>query len=181
MKKLVIALAICFALTSVTWAQSVPALDQGTKELKLYGSYDGNHPLDYSLILAGGFGYFVMDNLELSGILGWQSNDLADALELGLVADYHFNLGSPWVPFLELGVLYAAVEIDDDVYNVSSEPDEDAWLARFGAGVKYFVTDNVAISLTGIYDYASADIYATQGGSLKDYNWKALLGISFYF
>ena len=83
MKKLIIALAICFALTSVTWAQSVPALDQGTKELKLYGSYDGNHPLDYSLVLAGGFGYFVMDNLELTGVLGWQSNDLSDALELG--------------------------------------------------------------------------------------------------
>lgn len=57
----------------------------------------------------------------------------------------------------------------------------DAWLARFGAGAKYFLTDNVAISLTGAYNYASADIYADQDGNLDDFNWKMLLGLNFYF
>ena len=181
MKKLIIALAICFALTPAVWAGSAtPNVDQGTMQLGLYGSYDGNHPLDYQLVLDGAIGYFVIDNLEITSLLGWQSNELSDNLQAGLGTRYHFTFGSPWVPFVELAVLYAATELDDSVYNDFDSPDWDAWLLRAGAGIQYFFTDSVALSLKGVYDYATDDIYPDQDGNLDDYNWKALLGINVY-
>ena len=116
-------------------------------QVGLYGSYDGNHPLDYQLVLDGALGYFVIDNLEITGLLGWQSNELSDNLQAGLGTRYHFTFGSPWVPFVELAVLYAATELDDSVYNDFDSPDWDAWLLRAGAGIQYFFTDSVALSL----------------------------------
>jgi hypothetical protein len=38
----------------------------------------------------------------------------------------------------------------------------------------------VALSLKGVYDYATDDIYPDQDGNLDDFNWKALLGINVY-
>lgn len=183
MKKLIFAVVICFALvTNVALAYEVtPNLDQGTKQLALSGSYDGNHPLDYQLTIQGGFGYFVIDNLEVAGVLGWQSNDVVDYLEAGALVEYNFNFGSAFVPFVGIGALYTTLEFNDNIYNDADSPDASAWLGRVYAGGKYFVDDNVAIGLSFNYDYATEAIYGDQDGGFDDYNWKMLLGVQFYF
>ena len=113
--------------------------------------------------------------------MGWDSNSLADSYDIGLVGDYNLNLASPWVPFFQLGVLYAGTEIDDDLYNNPNESDADAWLGRLGGGVKYFMTEDIALSLAVNYDFASEELYVDDEGNLDDYNWTLLLGLRFYF
>jgi hypothetical protein len=159
----------------------VPNLDEGTKELRVAGSYDGDHPLDYQAVLDLGFGYFIMDNVEVGCLLGWQGNDVFDLYEVGAFAEYNFDLDSPIVPFVQVGALWVGAEVDDDIYNDSNSIDEDAWAGRFGAGVKYFIRDGVALALEGVYDIASEDVYADDDGDVDDYNWQALLGLRIYW
>ena len=184
MKKVILAsaLGLSLAVTGMASANDVvPNLNMGTKSLALSGSYDANHPLDYQLTLNAGYGYFFWDNIELSVVGGWTSNDLIDTYTLGVAGEYNIQTGSPWVPYLLAGVLWSGMEIDDDVYNDVDDMDEDAWIGRFGGGIKYFMRDGVALSLSLNYDYATDDIYASDDGDMDDYNWTALLGLRFYF
>lgn len=182
MKKIIFtAVAMGLVCTGSTFAGVTPNLDQGTKQINIYGSYDNNSALDYQLTLAGGFGYFFWDNIEIAGVLGWESNDLADNFMIGAEATYNIDTGSAWVPFVKLGALYAAVEVDDDVYNDSQDADADSFVGRIGGGVKYFFREDVAMSLSLQYDLASEDMYVDDDGNLDDYNVTALIGIEFYF
>ena len=182
MKKIILAVvAFSFVVSGTAWAKVTPNLDAGTKQLRIYGSWDNNHPLDYQLTLGGGFGFFIMDNLELGAVIGWESNDLSDTLEAGIVAEYNFTTGSPWVPFVKAGGLYAGVELDDDVYNVSGRADEDAFIGRLGGGVKYFFRDEIAIGLSVNYDLATEDLYPDDDGNMDNYNIQAVIGLEFYF
>ena len=185
MKKIIFACIIGLSLATAGMAtaanDAVPNLNKGTKSLRLNGSYDANHPLDYQITLEGGFGYFFWDNIELAALGGWQGNDLMDKIELGLVGEYNFNFNSPWVPFLQVGVLYAGAEVEDDIYNNDDDMDADTWIGRFGGGVKYFFRDDIAVSLGINYDVAADDIYWDDDGNADSYNWTALLGLRFYF
>ena len=182
MKRIILATVIsAMAITGTAWAEVTPNINEGTKQLSLNGSYDANHALDYQLVLGGGFAYFVMDSWQIGGVVGWSSNDLADSLELGIVTEYDFNTGSAWVPFVKAGILYAGVELDDDVYNNSGQADGDTWIGRLGAGVKYFFRDDIAIALAVNYDKAGDDLYFDDEGDVDDYNIKAVLGLEFFF
>ena len=183
MKKLILSSFLAFAIicSGSAYAEVTPNINEGTKQLSLNGMYDANHALDYQLTLGGGFSYFVMDSWQIGGVVGWSSNDLADSLELGIVTEYDFNTGSPWVPFVKAGILYAGVELDDDVYNNSGEADFDTWIGRLGAGCKYFFRDDIAVSLALNYDKAGDDLYFDDEGDVDDYNIKAVLGLEFYF
>jgi hypothetical protein len=182
MKKIVIAaVALGFLFTGAAWAQVQPNLDQGTHQLEVYGSYDNNSVADYQLNLGVGYGIFVSDNVEVGGVFGWEKSDLSDSLELGIVARYYFNTGSAWIPFLALGGLYKAIEVDDDVYNDPNHSDLDAWVGRFGGGVSYFFTNDVALSMSINYDFASDNLYYNGDGDFDDYNLSGVLGLQFYF
>lgn len=174
-------IGLSFTTVAIAANNVVPNLNTGTKSLRVNGSYDFNHALDYELTLEAGYGYFFWDNIELSIVGGVQSNKLIDSYQLGAVGEYNLNFGSAWVPFFQVGALWAAAEIDDDIYNSPGELDEDAFIARFGGGVKYFFRDDIALSLSLNYDWASEDLYMDDKGSVDDYNWTALLGIRFYF
>ena len=182
MKKQILSfLAIGLICCGSAYAGVTPNLDKGTKQANLYGSFDSNSALDYQLTLAGGFGYFFWDNIEIGAVVGWQSNDLSDHVELGLIGTYNFNLDSPWVPFIKAGVLYAGVEIDDDIYDADDEADANAVVGRLGLGIKYFFRDSVAMSVGVNYDKASENMYFDDDGGRDDYNVTALVGIEFYF
>jgi opacity protein-like surface antigen len=182
MKKIIIAaVALGFLFTGAAWAQVTPNLDQGTSQLGINGSWDNNSALGYQFNFGGSYYYSLSDNFQLGGVLGWQSNDLSDTFLGGVEGVYNITTGSAWVPFLTLGALYAGVEVDDDVYNNTNEADKDAWVGRLGGGVKYFLTNDVALSLSLNYDLASKDIYPDEDGNVDDYNISMLLGLQFYF
>ncbi len=183
-KQSILTAIIGLSFTTVAVAANnptIPNLDKGTKSLQLAGSYDANHALDYELTIDAGFGYFFWDNIEIAVVGGWQSNDLIDTYELGAMAEYNLNFESPWVPYFHVGVLWAGAEVDDDIYNDTDDMDADAWIGRFGGGLKYFFRDSIAVSLGINYDLASDDLYVDDDGDFDDYNWTAMLGLRFYF
>ncbi len=185
MKKIILASIIGLSLTTASMASAtnevVPNLDKGTKSLDINGSYDANTALDYQFNLGAGFGYFFIDNLEVAVVTGWQSNSLSDTFELGAVVEYNIATGTPWVPFVQAGVLWAGTEVDDDVFNDANDMDADAWLGRFGGGVKYFFRNDIALSLDLKYDIASEHIYSDDQGNMEDDNLTAGIGLRFYF
>ena len=184
MKKIILASAMVLSVATFAMASGsavVPNLDKGTNSLRLNGSYDANHPLDYQLTLEVGYGYFFWDNIELAVLGGWQSNTLIDTIELGVVGEYNFKTNTPWVPFLLVGVLYAGAEVDDDVYNDSDDMDADTWIGRFGGGIKYFFREDIAVDLAVNYDVAADDIYWDDDGNADGYNWTMQLGLRYYF
>ncbi len=184
MKKIILASALGLTIAAAGIASAsdvVPNLNAGTKSLDISGSYDASTALDYSVSLDGGFGYFFIDNLEVIGVAGWQGTSLADTFELGAEVQYNIPTGTPWVPFVGMGVLWAGTEIDDDFYEDEDDFDKDAWLGRFMGGVKYFFRDDIALNLNMKYDVASKDVYGNDDGGRDGYNWSMGLGINFYF
>ena len=184
MYKAIITTTMVLTLACVSFAQEdiTPNLNEGTKELRLNGSYDGDAPLDYELTLGAAYGYFFMDNLEIAVEGAVQDNDVITIFELGAAIEYNFPLGGAWVPYIGVGGFYAAAEVDDDIYNdPDSGVDADTGVGKAVAGVKYFIRDDVAISLRADYSYAADDIYVDEDGNVEDTNFKTLLGLRFYW
>ncbi len=76
MRKILFVSIVGVFLASVAWASDevVPNLNKGTKSLDINGFYDANSALDYQFNLGAGFGYFFIDNFQVSAVTGWQSN-----------------------------------------------------------------------------------------------------------
>jgi opacity protein-like surface antigen len=182
MKKVLLICCIALALTGVAYADQVtPNIDKGTKELRLHGSLDLDHPLDYEYTLGTAFGLFVTDGLELGIGVNLRGNDLMDQYEVGGFMEYLFDMGSQWVPFISIGGYYAGLEIDDDYYNDPDDTDFDTAVGKLGAGVSYFLRDGVAIETRAIYSFAADDIYVDEDGEPEDTNLTFALGLRFYW
>ncbi len=177
MRKMIIMTAIAM-MASGAVAQITPNLDQGTKSLQLSGSLDTDHPLDTQVTFQIGYGYFIQDAVQIAALGGVTDNDLVTTYELGAAAEYNFLTETVWVPFVGAGILWKGAEVDT---GDGDDPNHDGVVGRLLAGVKYFIDDNVGITLDGAYDIASEDIYTNQDGEREDTNFQVLLGIRFYF
>ena len=150
-----------------------PNLDKGTKVLEGAGVINVMGD-DVQIQLA--YGQFVADGLELALVAGLRDNDAYMSTELGLRAEYNFDLGSAFVPFLSAGVAWADVESD------ASDIDTDAAVFSLGGGVKYFINDNVALAVNGSYLWATDDIFVdSEDGEVNDDEFRILFSVRFYF
>ncbi len=150
-----------------------PNLDKGTKVLEGAGYIDVMGD-DLQIQLA--YGLFVADGLEVAVVAGLRDNDRYMSTELGLRAEYNLVLGSPLVPFLSAGAVWASAEADD------SNLDTDAAVFSVGGGVKYFIRDDVALALNGSYLVATDDIFVdSDDGKLQDNEFRILFSVRFYF
>lgn len=182
MRILSIAAVLLLLVTGSAFAQdATPNLDKGTKTLSLAGRLDTDTPVDFQYNLALGLGYFFIDNLEAGLGVSLGGNDFWDRYELGVYGQYNFNLGSPFVPFLRLGAYYSGVEVDDDIFNLADETDFDTAVGKAGAGVAWFLRDNIAIDARVVYSVASDALWVDQDGNDEDSNVTGMLGLRFYF
>jgi opacity protein-like surface antigen len=182
MKRVAIVMAMVIGLAGSVFAQGVtPNIDAGTKEIRLHGSYDGDTPLDYEVSLGGAYGYFFCDGLEVALEMAVHDNDLLTLFEVGAVVECNFATGSAWVPFVGLGAFYVGAEANDDYYNDAGSVDADTSVAKAMAGVKYFIRDDVAISLRADYSVAADDLYVDEDGNQEDSNFKTVLALRFYW
>lgn len=150
-----------------------PNLDKGTKTLEGAGYIDVMAD-DVQLQLA--YGQFVADGVELALVAGLRDNDAYMSTELGVRAEYNLVLGSAFVPFLNAGVVWADVESD------ANNIDTDAAVFSVGAGVKYFIRDNVALAVNGSYLWATDDIFVdNEDGEVNDDEFRILFSVRFYF
>jgi hypothetical protein len=145
--------------------------EAGNKELTLSGS--GNNDKDFeagAVGVAGSFGYFLTDSLEVGGRQSFSYADTGDdsswsASTRGFV-DFNFDLGA-WRPFVgfNLGYVYG-----DDV--------TDTWETAPEAGVKWFANDKTFIYAMVEYQWfwrETSDI----GDNFDDGQFVYSLGIGF--
>lgn len=175
MKKSVVFAGVALIAASVM--ADGPMIKQDTHELSLAGNLNRD-----TLALGIGYGYFIMDGLEVgAGVVGSYNDfgDKSDAKTFGgdLFAQYNFDLESKFVPFVGVaaGVRYTKLDI--------SGYDSDSETGVFGEGqlgVKYFIVDNLAITLFAFYDISDKEVYTNKDKMEKD-DFGLRLGMNTYF
>lgn len=185
MKKIACLLAV--ALIAATGFSA--SLSEGTKELGVAGEINRD-----TVAAAASLGYFVIDNLVVGLGAGGAYYDFGDRLEMtsysgGVYAQYHFDLGSAFVPFIgaQANIAYAKVSqkyssTDPSGAKVTTEvsSDETAFMGEGQVGVKMFVAENVAIAAYGFYDMSNKEIYSNKDEmEKKDFGLR--VGMNTYF
>ena len=150
-----------------------PNLDKGTKVLEGGGII--NMMADEVQIQLA-YGQFIADGVEVALVAGLRDNDTYMSTELGVRGEYNFILDSSFVPFLSAGALWADAEADD------SDIDSDAAVFSLGGGGKYFIRDDVALSVDGSYLMATDDIFVdSEDGEVQGDEFRILFSVRFYF
>ena len=174
MKKAVVLAGAALFAAGVMAAE--PMIVKGTHELSLSGNLDRD-----TVALGVGYGYFIMDGLEIGADVAGSYEDMGDNSKIKLLggdifAQYNFKIDAPVVPFVGVagGIRYVKVEVAD------WDEDETAVLGEAQLGVKYFVADNVAIALYGFYDVSDKEIF-TNKDEMEKYDFGARLGMNTYF
>lgn len=112
----------------------------------LVGGYvfEEDQDLDNSLTLGLGIGYNLDERWGIEGSLSGINTE-SDVTDEGVNAYlyrleglYHFNISDRFVPYLAAGV--GGITISPDNGGTTNSP-----LLNYGAGVKYFLTDNLAL------------------------------------
>ena len=169
MKKTMVIFAAVLALATSSQAVKLGA---ETQSLDLSGSYD----FEDSYRLRAGYGFFIMDYLEIGGLLNIQSSDSVTAFGFGPKAEYNFELDLPGVvPFAgsALTFQHANIKAADDVTNALN-------LDVYG-GVKFFLTDQFAITTSLILSAATSAIYERREAETHQTNARLDLGLRYYF
>ncbi|MDI9385055.1 MAG: outer membrane beta-barrel protein [Verrucomicrobiota bacterium] len=158
--------------------QGYAAPETGTQELGVSGAFEFTD----SLYLDVTYGYFVTPEWEVKGLvsLDWEDNGADDrtAFTLMGLVDYHFTMldVENMIPYVEFGAGYR--NYDQPISGSSDE--EDAFVARIGGGVKYFLAENTALNVGFFYEWASEDVFSDEGDA-EDYQFVIPVGLNFYF
>ena len=167
-----LALIVAATLVGAAWAQAAekssgnPALKTGVREVALSGNYDPDAADDYSLNLNAAYGQFVIDNLEL-GVRGlYKGSDHIDIEGIQGFAEYNLDLGSKWVPYGRVAAGWLGGQVSDP--NTTNDESADTSAFAVAGGVKYFITEWVALGADVEYTKASDDIFVNDDGELED-------------
>ena len=149
-------------------------LREGTQEL--FGSFSldpdnaaGNTSWNVDL----GYGYFVVDNVEVGGILGYQDINLgaseSETVRIGAFGEYNWPIeGTMWVPAVGLTLAYADIDAKGGIEDAFAK--DDAFEATIRPAIKYFISEAIAIDTGLDLRWASEDIYINDG-ELEDTDW----------
>jgi opacity protein-like surface antigen len=126
-----------------------------------------------------GYGVFTRDAVEVGGLVSYLSYEDAGGAgvdlkgwELGGFAEYHFDMATMTVPYIGARVEYVKAEL--------GSWDESAFVYGPRAGIKHFITDNVAVDVALMYMLATEDIF-TNEGVLEDNDLSLVFGIRAMF
>ncbi|MFH0909650.1 MAG: outer membrane beta-barrel protein [bacterium] len=160
------------AMLAVAGSAYGASLKQGTQEVVVEGLFDPDSAAGTVYDLSLGYGTFVQDNVEVGGQVNWSDDDVVTSYGAGAFAEYNFDQGTELVPYVGAAIDYVNSDIEDvdelDSFQVTGE-----------VGVKYFLAENVAISVAGKYQWSDEDIYA-EDGDLTDTNIEVDLGMRFF-
>lgn len=149
MKKNVVLFVITLMLLafSTSFAQVTPGSVTISPTIGGY-MFEGNQDMDNSLSVGLRAGYNFTKYFGLEGYAHYVPTDIensstnVDYLGYGLEGLFHFMPDSKFVPFFAIGVggVHYSKATDD-----TTEGKRDKITADYGVGVKYFVTENVAL------------------------------------
>lgn len=162
-------------ILSTAHAHAVNLL-QGSREVGVSGLIDFDGGAGTLIALDASYGFFWADFVESGLHGGVMDNDVVSTWRLGLFTEYNFFRNTALVPYLggSLDLLGTQLEVAD------GSSDEFAGSIGLDLGVKYFITDSVAVSTQLGLDVATADVYPAEDGA-EDVNWDLTLGMRFFF
>ncbi len=151
---------------------SAVMIGEGTRELTLEGEYQFSSELGRSFNVNLGLGLFILDGFQVGLTGGVSDNDVVTMLKGGGFAEYNFDVGHIFIPFLGGRALYSHTDLDD--------ASEDSFVLGGYAGVKYFIAENIAVSIKYLFEWADDEIFFDESET-KDTNSSIQLGMRFYF
>lgn len=156
-----------------------PTLHKGTHELTLQGFADLEKRDDYWYFADVGYGYFVIDGLELGINVVLEGSDDYDRISLGPFVEYNFLTKSRYVPFVGFGAQWINADLDIGSGDQLVSSSTDALLLDVEGGLKIFLSNNIAISTALAYEWATEDVFEA-GNDADDGNALLKLGMRFY-
>jgi hypothetical protein len=147
---------------TVPAAMGAALVTKGSSELGISGKLDFATEVGTDLGLQVKYAYFFWDRISLGLRTTMGNNDAMNFLGIGVTGEYNFALpesyepifGSDLVPYLGLAVDYRHANLFDE--------QETAVMAGAEVGVKFFLTDSTAVTLSMAGEIASEDIYANE-------------------
>lgn len=167
-----IAAAAIVAFSSPVHANKA-AIAQGTQELRVQGGIDFKSAAGTDLAVDLGYGYFIADYLEIGGLFSFGDNDAVSLLGLGAFAEYNIDTMSSFVPFAGGQLAFSQVDI-------RGAGDETALSLGLYAGVKFFLTEDLALSTRFLMEQATEDIYLDDRG-VDDFDYGIDFGLRYFF
>jgi hypothetical protein len=172
MRTLIIAL-LTVGLAGMAAAANV---DAGSYEVRTSGNIEFQSSAGTRIDLEFGIGHFLVDLLEAGAIGGIFDDDDASRWKLGGFVEYNFVTETPFFPYVGgvLSLSGADLKIgNDSENNTAIELDTRA-------GVKYFLTEDLALDALLSLQMATDDLYLDDRDAQK-HNWRILFGLRYFF
>ena len=177
---LVLSAVVCTVTATLLPAHAEALITQGSSELGIGDGLDITSAVGTDVSLDIRYAYFFWDQISIGGVAGFGDNDAATSFKIGAVGEYNFKLsdnyqpliGTDFVPYAGLGLSYQYV----DIYHEH----ESALVLTTEGGVKFFLTDSAAITLSAVLDLATEKIYPDDDDA-DMWNFALRLGMRFHF
>lgn len=167
MKKII---PVLLGMLVAAGAMATP-IQQDTLELRLGGNIDFNNPNGkFDFLLDTGLGYFVLDNIEAGGLVTWGYSGSQFGYGVGGFTEFNLDLDIFMMPYAGLKLQY----FFGDFYI------KNFINVEFTGGLKFFLSEEVAIYTELYYDLASEDAYINNNEA-KNYDVGMKMGIRAYF
>jgi hypothetical protein len=145
-----------------------PTIREGGRELSLSGTPDFLGPTGDTLEVSGGYGLFVRDRLLVRASFIYTTvEDIAPgendyrAREVDIGSEWHFDLGTALVPYVGADLGWRRSKWASDV--------ESGVVYGARTGLKYFVSDTVAIDFTLSYKRSGNEVFISDYEMRDDY------------
>ena len=149
MKKMIIGGMLLSALTGFG-----AVLQQDTMEIGLNGAVDfENFNGKVAALGQLSLGYFVIDDVQVGGIANFACEGSNIGWGLGPYGEINFDLDSAVVPYVALRL----------TANFGDYYQSDHLLAEGAGGLKFFLSENVALAAELYYDLASKNVFNNNG------------------
>lgn len=155
-------------------AAHAATIAQDTQELRLQGHIDPTTPSGDEISLHASYGYFFLENIQAGGRFGFLDNDDATAFDIGAYLEYNVDTGGEVMPFGEVFVGMANVDV------AGSGANNSAGIIELRAGAKYFLAEQLALAFAGVFAYATDEVYPDKA-KLRDNDAFIEMSLRFYF
>jgi len=159
-----ISVVLCILLLFAGSAECLhPNLGKGMREISVQGFWDPEGAYGTEFDLTGAYGLFIADKLEIGALASYAyygDSDEGAALRIWFMGgffEYNLDLGMLTVPYAGFETGYASYSAGGGLYG-------GAVVYGPKAGMKYFLSDNVAVDFAFKFMMANDDIFVKRGG-----------------